>query len=200
MVIWCDMVCLALALAPSCAALHFWCLYIMLSKSYLPRRCDWKDGVFINPHIFISTQFTSAWRSESIQKTPAAWLTVTRSCAYNYEKKLQALVTKSVASITHQHWNLSSKILKILCPFGIFVVGVGLKPPKEPGTPRPSKMQKPVSKSWAFQNYLGPPMGFRKTRLKCSLVNLQASEVLLPCMKHHETMTVCRNISNLTPP
>ena len=42
---WC-MVCLALALAPSCAALHFWCLYIMLSKSYLPRRCDWKDGVF----------------------------------------------------------------------------------------------------------------------------------------------------------
>ena len=51
MVIWCDMVCLALALAPSCAALHFWCLYIMLSKSYLPRRCDWKDGFFINPHM-----------------------------------------------------------------------------------------------------------------------------------------------------
>ena len=46
MVIWIDMVCLALALAPSCAALHFWCLYIMLSKSYLPRRCDWKDGAF----------------------------------------------------------------------------------------------------------------------------------------------------------
>ena len=45
MVIYGDMVCLALALAPSCAALHFWCLYIMLSKSYLPRRCDWKDGV-----------------------------------------------------------------------------------------------------------------------------------------------------------
>ena len=44
MVIWIDMVCLALALAPSCAALHFWCLYIMLSKSNLPRRCDWKDG------------------------------------------------------------------------------------------------------------------------------------------------------------
>ena len=44
---------LALALAPSCAALHFWCLYIMLSKSYLPRRCDWKDGFFINPHIYI---------------------------------------------------------------------------------------------------------------------------------------------------
>ena len=53
MVIWIDMVCLALALAPSCAALHFWCLYIMLSKSYLPRRCDWKDGFFINPHIYI---------------------------------------------------------------------------------------------------------------------------------------------------
>ena len=47
-----DMVCLALALAPSCAALHFWCLYIMLSKSYLPRRCDWKDGFFYeSPHI-----------------------------------------------------------------------------------------------------------------------------------------------------
>ena len=53
MVIWIDMVCLALALAPSCAALHFWCLYIMLSKSYLPRRCDWKDGFFIHPHIYI---------------------------------------------------------------------------------------------------------------------------------------------------
>ena len=46
MVIWIDMVCLALALAPSCAALHFGCLYIMLSKSYLPRRCDWKDAFF----------------------------------------------------------------------------------------------------------------------------------------------------------
>ena len=54
MVIWIDMVCLALALAPSCAALHFWCLYIMLSKSYLRRRCDWKDGVFINPHLPLS--------------------------------------------------------------------------------------------------------------------------------------------------
>ena len=41
-----DTVCLALALAPSYAALHSWCLYIMLSKSYLPRRCDWKDGFF----------------------------------------------------------------------------------------------------------------------------------------------------------
>ena len=41
-----DTVCLALALAPSCAALHFWCRYIMLSKSYLPRIGDWKDGVF----------------------------------------------------------------------------------------------------------------------------------------------------------
>ena len=40
------MVCLALALAPSCAALHVWCLYIMLSKSYLPRIGDWKAGVF----------------------------------------------------------------------------------------------------------------------------------------------------------
>ena len=46
MVIWIDMVCLALALAPSCTALHFKWLYIMLSKSYLPRRCDWKDGFF----------------------------------------------------------------------------------------------------------------------------------------------------------
>ena len=42
-----------LALAPSCAALQFWCRYITLSKSYLPRRCDWKDGFFINPHIHI---------------------------------------------------------------------------------------------------------------------------------------------------
>ena len=41
-----DMVCLALALAPSCATLHFWCLYIMLSKSYLPRIGDGKAGVF----------------------------------------------------------------------------------------------------------------------------------------------------------
>ena len=35
--------------ARPCALLRgpaFWCLYIMLSKSYLPRRCDWKDGVF----------------------------------------------------------------------------------------------------------------------------------------------------------
>ena len=67
MVIWCDMVCLALALAPSCAALHFWCLYIMLSKSYLPRRCDWKDGVFYkSPYIIwwklitSNEEFTSA--------------------------------------------------------------------------------------------------------------------------------------------
>ena len=53
MVIWWygDMVCLALALAPSCAALHFWCLYIMLSKSYQPQRFDWKDVFFINPHV-----------------------------------------------------------------------------------------------------------------------------------------------------
>ena len=57
MVIWSDLVCLALALAPSCAALHFWCLYIMLSKSYLPRRCDWKDKVFYkSPHNFLSEQ------------------------------------------------------------------------------------------------------------------------------------------------
>ena len=29
-----------------------WCLYIMLSKSYLPWRCDWKDVFFfLNPHI-----------------------------------------------------------------------------------------------------------------------------------------------------
>ena len=55
MVIWIDMVCLALALAPSCAALHFWCLYIMLSKSYLPRRCDWKDVFFFNtsPYVYL---------------------------------------------------------------------------------------------------------------------------------------------------
>jgi len=39
-------ICLPLALAPSCAALHFWCLFVMLSKSYLPRRCDRKDGFF----------------------------------------------------------------------------------------------------------------------------------------------------------
>ena len=56
MVIYGDMVCLALALAPSCAALHFWCLYIMLSKSYLPLRCDWKDGVFYkSPYVFVYT-------------------------------------------------------------------------------------------------------------------------------------------------
>ena len=29
---------------------------IMLSKSYLPRRCDWKDGFFkINPHIYMNS-------------------------------------------------------------------------------------------------------------------------------------------------
>ena len=38
--------------APLARALHFWCLYIMLSKSYLPRRCDWKDGVlYRSPYI-----------------------------------------------------------------------------------------------------------------------------------------------------
>ena len=64
MVIWCDMVCLALALAPSCAALHFWCLYIMLSRSYLPRRCDWKDGVFYkSPHDIALHQVT--WHDTS---------------------------------------------------------------------------------------------------------------------------------------
>ena len=56
-----DMVCLARALAPSCAALHFWCLYIMLSKSYLPRRCDWKDGSFNeSPHAF------TIWRGSTV--------------------------------------------------------------------------------------------------------------------------------------
>ena len=55
-----DMVCLALALAPSCAALHFWCLYIMLSKSCLPRRCDWKDGFFL----WIPTYLGLSWQSE----------------------------------------------------------------------------------------------------------------------------------------
>ena len=60
MVIWCDMVCLALALAPSCAALHFWCLYIMLSKSYLPRRCDWKDGFFYKSLYTYTTVYSKA--------------------------------------------------------------------------------------------------------------------------------------------
>ena len=90
MVIWCDMVCLALALAPSCAALHFWCLCIMLSKSYLPRRCDWKDGFFYkSPHDFrdleihnrvewcllstISQRFHMMWAaSKTSQKTSEA--------------------------------------------------------------------------------------------------------------------------------
>ena len=41
--------------ARPCALLRgpaFWCLYIMLSKSYLPRRCDWKAVFFLTPSMF----------------------------------------------------------------------------------------------------------------------------------------------------
>ena len=32
--------------SPLRALAHFWCLYIMLSKSYLPRRCDFKKTMY----------------------------------------------------------------------------------------------------------------------------------------------------------
>ena len=69
-------ICLALALALSCAALHFWCLYIMLPKSYLPRRCDWKDGVFYkSPHDMF--HFENKTKSWNIYKTTNAFSTST---------------------------------------------------------------------------------------------------------------------------
>ena len=44
-------ICLTLALAPSCAALHFWCLYIMLSNPICHEDVIESPFIFINPHM-----------------------------------------------------------------------------------------------------------------------------------------------------
>ena len=44
-------ICLTLALAPSCAALRFWCLYIMLSNPICHEDVIESPGLLINPHM-----------------------------------------------------------------------------------------------------------------------------------------------------
>ena len=77
-----DMMWYGVSCARPCAllrGLHFWCLYIVLSKSYLPRRCDWKGRFFfiINPHIayicFVSTSEGISWHLCSGWFGPSLW-------------------------------------------------------------------------------------------------------------------------------
>ena len=73
MMIWIDMVCLALALAPSCAALHFDASISCSQNPIFPEDVIERTGFSINPHIqgiAITTDIRS--RPQQLQRSSGA--------------------------------------------------------------------------------------------------------------------------------
>ncbi len=124
------MVCLAIALAPSCPSLHFWCLYSMLSKSYLPRIGDWKAVIFLykSSYTFISSWwFQPIWKilvnldhspnrdeNNKYVKPPANICTVHTGCSANKTCSISIRLSESYSvQPAESSWLLGLQSLQI---------------------------------------------------------------------------------------